>query len=204
MSVFGTNDSNKVEQSNIQAAAVAGRDHVSNVTNNNHYHLPSKPIVHRENVKLRELIEEHEKEIELDSEYKEFSNKLNDFLNRKVEGKLRNLEEKLTDGDRDYIIEYAMEVKESVTKKIMRNSHYTSAQKIFTYLLSNIRVSFLHGVTSRIKSGKFASFEIDDLVTEKIILPTLASMDECSLSIDIDEIYGLLYILTGNCYIEWD
>lgn len=202
MSVFDSSNSNKVDQSNIQATGhVAARDVV---TTSNHYHLPSKPIVHKENVKLRELIEEHENEIELDSEYKEFSNKLNDFLNRKVEGKLRNLEEKLTDGERDYIIEYAMEVKESVTKKIMLNSHYASAQKIFTYLLSNIRASFLHGVTSRIKSGKFQGFEIDDLVKEQIIEPALASMDGCSLSLEIDEIYGLLYILTGNCYVEWD
>jgi hypothetical protein len=202
VSVFDSSNSNKVDQSNIKAGGhVSGRD---TVTNNTHYHLPSTPIVHKENVKLRELIEEHEKEIELDSDYKEFSNKLNDFLNRKVEGKLRNLEEKLTDGEREYIIEYAMEVKESVTKKIMLNSHYTSAQKIFTYLLSNIRASFLHGVTSRIKSGKFQGYEIDDLVKEQIVEPTLASMDGCSLSIEIDEIYGLLYILTGNCYVEWD
>ena len=202
MSVFDSSNSNKVDQSNIKTEGhVSGRD---TVTNNTHYHLPSTPIVHKENVKLRELIEEHEKEIELDSDYKEFSNKLNDFLNRKVEGKLRNLGEKLTDGEREYIIEYAMEVKESVTKKIMLNSHYESAQKIFTYLLSNIRASFLHGVTSRIKSGKFQGYEIDDLVKEQIVEPTLASMDGCTLSIEIDEIYGLLYILTGNCYVEWD
>ena len=202
MPVFDSSNSNKVDQSNLQAGRdITGRD---NITNNNYYHLPSKPIVHRENIKLSELIEEHEKEIELDSDYKDFSNKLNDFLNRKVEGKLRNLEEKLTDGNRDYVIEYAMEVKESVSKKIMLNSHYASAQKIFTYLLSNIRASFLHGITSRIKSGKFEGFEIDDFVTDQIIVPTLASMGGCSLSLEIDEIYGLLYILTGNCYIEWD
>lgn len=202
MSFFDSNNSNKVDQSNIKAKGhVSGRDTVTTI---NHYHPPSAPIVYKENVKLRELIREHEKEIELDSEYKEFSNSLNDFLNRKVESKLRNLEEKLTDGDRDYIIEYAMEVKESVTKKIMLNSHYASAQKIFTYLLSNIRASFLHGISSRIKSGNFQVYEIDDLVKEKIVEPTLASMDGCSLSIDIDEIYGLLYILTGNCYVEWD
>ncbi|PAJ76312.1 hypothetical protein CJF42_00515 [Pseudoalteromonas sp. NBT06-2] len=123
MSVFDSSNSNKVDQRNIEAGGdVAARD----INKTTHIHLPSTPIVHKENIKLRELIEEHEKEIELDSEYKEFSNKLNDFLNRTVEGKLRNLEEKLTDGDRDYIIEYAMEVKESVTKKIMCNENSTT------------------------------------------------------------------------------
>jgi hypothetical protein len=201
VSVFDSSNSNKVDQSNIDAGGdVAARD----INKTTHIHLPSSPIVYRENVKLRELVEEHKKEKELDSDYKEFSEKLNDFLNRKVEGKLRNLEEKLSDGKREHCIEYAMEVKESVTKKIMLNSHYASAQNIFTYLLSNIRAAFLHRVASRIKSGRFECYEIDDFVTENIIEPTLASMDGCSLSIEIDEIYGLLYILTGNCYVEWD
>lgn len=201
MSVFDSSNSNKAAQNNINAGGdVAARD----INKTAHFHFPSSPIVYREDLKLRELVEEHEKGKELDSDYKEFSEKLNDFLNRKVEGKLRNLEKKLSDGKREHCIEYAMEVKESVTKKIMLNSHYTSAQNIFTYLLSNIRAAFIHRVTSRIKSGRFECYEIDDFVTENIIEPTLASIDGCSLSIEVDEIYGLLYILTGNCYIEWD
>ncbi|MGI2177885.1 ABC-three component system protein [Shewanella frigidimarina] len=198
MAILGSNN-NKVSQDGISAGGhVAGRDIINNYNN-----LPASNESKPDN-KLRSLIEEHENEKLRDSDYKQFSERLNDFLNRKVESKLRNLEQKLSDGDRTHIIEYAMEVKESVTKKILLNSHYESAQKIYTYLLTNIRAAFLHQVSSRIKSKDFQSYQIDDFVLERIIVPTLKSIDGCSLSIDADEIYGLLYILTGNCYIEWD
>tara|TARA_R110001592_G_scaffold29572_2_gene107139 strand:- start:7185 stop:7781 length:597 start_codon:yes stop_codon:yes gene_type:complete len=198
VAVLGSNN-NKVSQDSITAGGhVAGRDMINNYT-----HIAAQNEL-KPDTKLRLLIEEHESEKLRDNDYKQFSEKLNDFLNRKVEGKLRNLEQKLSDGNRTHIIEYAMEVKESVTKKILLNSHYESAQKIYTYLLTNIRAAFLHQVASRIKSKDFQSYQIDDIVLERIIEPTLTSIDGCSLSIDADEIYGLLYILTGNCYIEWD
>ncbi len=196
-------DSNNSRQSQISAQRnVAGRDLTDNsqiITNNY-----QAPIVYREDKRLKALVDEHELEISLDKDYKEFSQKLNDFLHRKVEGKLRDLNEKLRDGDRDYLVELAMDLKESVTKKITRNSHFESAQKIYTYLLAQIRITFLSEISAKIKSSNFLLYEIDDLVLDRIIEPLLINVDGCSLLIDKEELYGLLYILTGNCYIEWD
>ncbi len=160
--------------------------------------------MYRQDHRLRELVEEHEQEIQKDELYKDFSSQLNNFLERKVEGKLRDLGQKLTDGSRDYLLDYAMDVKERVSKKIMQFSHYRSAQELYTYILTNIRTTFLHEISSRIKSGDFKDYEINGLVEDKIIQPVLESVNGCSLNIDKDELYGLLYILTGNCYIEWD
>lgn len=190
-------DSNRVSQKEISALGdVAGRD----IT---HHHYQA-PVVYREDKRLRALVEEHELEIKLDQEYKDFSDKLNHFLHRKVEGTLRNLDEKLRDGDREHLVDMAMELKESVTKKIVKNSHFESAQKIYTYLLAQIRITFQGEIRSRIKSKKFEAYQIDDLVVNRIIEPLLNSVEDCSLLIDKEELYGLLYILTGNCYIEWD
>lgn len=83
-------------------------------------------------------------------------------------------------------------------------SHYKSAQELYTYILTNIRTTFLHEIAPRIKSGDFKQYDINDLVEQKIIQPLLENIGICSLRIDKDELYGLLYILTGNCYIEWD
>lgn len=197
-------DSNKASLDNVQAGRnVSGRDvHDYSTTNNIYNH--ASPVVFRQDHRLRALVDEHEQEILKNETYKQFSMQLNNFLERKVEGKLRNLEQKLVDGKRDYLLDYALDVKERVSKKIMRFSHYKSAQELYTYILSNIRATFLHEISPRIKSGDFKSYDINGLVDDKIIQPVLESVYGCSLNIDKDELYGILYILTGNCYIEWD
>lgn len=195
-------DSNNVSQSDVTAERnVGGRDVYDNSTTN-HFH--QNQVVYREDRRLRALVEEHEREIRIDPAYKDFSEKLNDFLHRKVEGSLRDLSEKLTDGNREYLVVTAMELKEDITKKVMRNGHFETAQKIYTYLLAQMRITFQSEVASRIKSGDFANYQIDDIVKDRVIEPLLASVDDCSLMIDREELYGLLYILTGNCYIAWD
>jgi hypothetical protein len=196
-------DSNKVSMRDLDAEGhISGRDtninNYSNTVNNN------APVMYRQDPRIRELILEHEQEILLDQSYKDFSEKLNNFLNRTVENTLRDLQQKLEDGQRDFLVDYAMEQKDSVTKKVMRYSHFATAQEIYTFILANMRVTFLHQIAPKIKSAKFASYEIDDLVVQRIIEPILISLEGCSLIIDKDELYGLLYILTGNCYIEWD
>jgi hypothetical protein len=200
---MATIDSNKVSMKDVQSGGhISGRDttisNYSQTINNN------APVMYRQDPRIRELILEHEQEILADPSYKEFSEKLNNFLNRTVENELRDLQQKLEDGQRDFLVDYAMEQKESVTKKIMSYSHFTTAQEIYTFILANMRVTFLHQIAPKIKSSKFDAYEIDDLVVQQIIEPTLISLEGCSLVIDKDELYGLLYVLTGNCYIEWD
>lgn len=198
-----TFDSNRVSQSEITADRnVAGRDLQDN--SNTHYHYHQPPIIYREDKRLRTLVEEHEQEKKINPDYKQFSEKLNNFLNRKVEGNLRNLSQKLIDGDRTHFVDFAMEVKEFTTKKIMKNCHYVTAEKIYTHLLVEIRTVFLSEMSSRIKSGDFTNYNIDDRILERIIEPQLSHVEGCSLQIDKEELFGLLYILTGNCYIEWD
>jgi hypothetical protein len=190
---------NKAEQSNITAKNVFGRDDNSITTNN---YLVSNS--YSGDLTLRKLLELHETEKQNNSEYQDFSDELNNFFKQKTENKLRNLTQKLLDGNREYLIDSAMESKERVTKKIYKHGLYKTAQEVYTHLLTNIRTTFKHRIESRIKSKKFDIFEIDDEVSDKIIKPFYQSVQGSSLYIDEDELYGLLYLLTGNCHIDWD
>ena len=200
MSVF---DNNRVDQSNVVANKVTGRDDnsdnsVTNITN------IFGPTVYNEDKTLKKLLAEHETEKLHNQEYRSFSEELNKFFIKSLKNKLRDLEQKLIDGNREYLVEAALDSKEKLTRKISRLSHYKSAQDIYTYLLTNIRTAFLHEVGSKIKSGSFREHEINDIVSHKIIDPILHNLQGSSLNIDKDELYGALYFLTGNCYIEWD
>lgn len=189
----------KVIQKNISAAGdVSGGDMVKTVFNIN-----TAPIYHEDTV-LKKLLAEHELEMKSDQNYREFSEELNRFFSKALSNNLRDLETKLIDGDRKYLILAALESKERLTKKIQKYSLYKSAQEIYTYLLVNIRTCFLHEVQSKIKSKQFQLHQIDEIVSSKIIEPFLRNLQGSSLEIDRDELYGVLYFLTGNCYIEWN
>ena len=197
MTVF---ENNNVSQTNIDADKVVGRDDHSvnfNLTLN-------APTVYNEDTVLKDLLKEHEAEKLINSDYRDFSAELNKFFSKVMTGKLRDLEEKLSDGGRESLIDIALESKEKVAKKILRHSHYKSAQEIYTYLLTNIRSAFLHEVQSKIRSGSFEQYQIDEIVCSKIIEPLLHNLQGSSLHIDKHELYGVLYFLTGNCYIAWD
>lgn len=193
-------DNNKVEQSNIQADKVIGRD--DNSTTHNHFY--NRSVNYREDLVLKRLLDEHELEKKKDPNYQQFSDDLNNFFKIKSVENLRDLNKKLIDGNRKNLVDLAMESKERVTKKIHKFALYKSAQDIYTYLLANIRTAFKHCVESRIKSRRFEIFEIDDIVKAEIIEPFFSNIQGSSLCIDIDELYGILYLLTGNCHIEWD
>ena len=193
-------EKNEVTQSDICADKVIGRD--DNSTTHNHFY--NKTIAYREDHILKKLLIEHEEEKQKDSEYQIFSNELNNFFKKKQVENLRDLNTKLKDGGRENLVDIAIDSKERVTKKIHRFSLYKSAQDIYSYLLTNIRTAFKHTIENRIKSGKFEHYEIDDIVKNEIIEPYFHNIQGSSLFIDIDELYGLLYLLTGNCHIKWD
>lgn len=193
-------ENNNVTQSNINADKVVGRD--DNSTHN--YYIHNETITYKDDMVLKSLLEQHEKEKDNNPEYRQFSEELNNFFRIKQVENLRDLSQKLKDAERDYLIDCALEAKERVTKKIHKFSLYRSAQDIYTYLLTNIRTTFIHSLTSKIKSGKFENYEIDDIVNTQIIEPFYHNVQYSSLYIDKDELYGLLYLLTGNCHISWD
>ena len=102
MAVF---DSSTVNQSGIVAEKVVGRDDNSiNLSLN-----LNGPTIYKEDKVLKNLLEEHEAEKRNDPAYREFSDDLNKFFSKSLKVKIRNLEEKLIAGDRDYLVEVAME-----------------------------------------------------------------------------------------------
>lgn len=193
-------DSNSVRQRNIEAERVIGRDDNSVVYN--YYSMNGNP--HYEDHVLRKLLDKHEEEKNNNSSYSEFVEELNGFLINRNKTGVRDLENKLKDSGRDSLIQTAMLQKETVTKKINRLVLYKSAQDIYVHLLSNMLSNFKHKIETRIKTKKFEIYEINDYVEEFIIGPVYKDLNGCSLDIDKSELYGLLYLLTGNCHIEWD
>jgi hypothetical protein len=115
---------------------------------------------------------------------------------------IRDLTEKLEDAGFDYLIEVGEELKEEVSKLIIRNQHYKSAQKIITYLLAEVESIFNANI-------KIKLLDVREEAALKLLFRThlekeiQTHLGENVLEIFHRQVHGMVYFLTGNCHLEW-
>lgn len=137
-----------------------------------------------------------------DPKFKEVLNIIKRF-GKPVDGdEFIGLEEKLQNGNRDDIIQFAQDTKEMFSKKLVEYTFYESAQHIFACLLSEIYTRFHQYVRPRIIE-KRSRTEIDEIVQDKILEPIRIMLGDNLLDIYSNEIVGMVYWLTGNCHLKW-
>jgi hypothetical protein len=125
---------------------------------------------------------------------------LTHYSNEKYD--IRDLTEKLEDAGFDYLIEVGEELKEEVSKLIIRNQHYKSAQKIITYLLAEVESIFNANIKSKL-------LDVREETALKLLFRThlekeiQAHLGDNVLEIFNRQINGMVYFLTGNCHLEW-
>ena len=125
---------------------------------------------------------------------------LTHYSNEKYD--IRDLTEKLEDAGFGYLIEVGEELKEEVSKLIIRNQHYKSAQKIITYLLAEVESIFNANIRSKL-------LDIREEAALKLLFRThlekeiQAHLGDNVLEIFNRQINGMVYFLTGNCHLEW-
>lgn len=118
------------------------------------------------------------------------------------------LDQKLKDGGfSDKAIEKARRLKQYFAKKSTKFQYYESAQRIDSYLFAKVCSSFDTYVMPLIEQATHLT-DIKRAVYEQVILPIMNELNEngaadACLCYNEDDIYGMLYYLTGNCHINW-
>lgn len=112
------------------------------------------------------------------------------------------LENKLKAGQREDLLEYALEVKELFSKKLYKLALYQSARTINVHLLALVRTYYMNEIYNRVWNGGNPQ-EIQSLVQTKIIDPLIELLAGNTLGYTSEDIMGMLYFLTGNCHIKW-
>lgn len=110
---------------------------------------------------------------------------------------------KLQAGNREEYIEQAMEEKELFFKHLTKNQLYTSSQEIYAYLLGRVRDYFKADVAPKIAQG-LPAVDVDSAVVTGVINPILAELDSNDLVLMSHHVRGMIYFLTGNCFLRWD
>jgi len=172
---------------NITAGGdVVGRDKVTNI-------LPSPTQMDFLSKKYVEEKSNHQVTNVVIEELTHYSNENYD---------IRDLTEKLEDAGFGYLIDTGEELKEEVSKLIIRNQHYKSAQKIITYLLAEVESIFNANIKGKLLTVKEES-ALKQLFRTHLEQEIQAHLGENVLEIFNRQINGMVYFLTGNCHLEW-
>ena len=167
-----------------------------------HYYLAPEPAESRLSAWFRKLAEEFRNDERL-------RRKLDDIKRYKtVLDKTRGLDKKLEDGGfAPDSIATARRKKQYYVKKATKYQYYESAQRIDSYLYAKVCNRFDSYVFPLIR-GQHPLDEVRTAVYEQVVIPILeeineqGSADTC-LCYTEDDIFGILYYLTGNCHINW-
>lgn len=151
---------------------------------------------------LKEMAESYCLEVEKDCAQKEFIEELQDYMKRVPGHEQRNLEQKLSTAKRDDLVPNAKILKEKFAKKLYKHTFSPVAQKIFVHILSMINCSFQLKIKPLIYENRPPS-EVDRAIYDEIVQAVYFEVGNSELEINMDYIQGMLFYLTGNCYIDW-
>ena len=118
------------------------------------------------------------------------------------------LEQKLRDGGfSESAIEKARRLKQYFAKKSTKFQYYESAQRIDSYLFAKVCGGFDAYVMPLIEQQTPLT-DIRQCVYERVILPIMHELndngaEDACLCYNEEDIFGMLYYLTGNCHINW-
>lgn len=116
---------------------------------------------------------------------------------------------KLADGGfGDKAILEALRKKDKYAKKQEKNRFFESAQWIDSQLFAKIKMDFETHVELPLVNKGASKEEILCAVVEKVVNPVLELINvegenDSVLNYDADDIYGMIYYLTGKCHLNW-
>lgn len=133
----------------------------------------------------------------------ELYEKLQHFCNQSTDGDVRGLADKLIAANHEDLIPSATRLKEVSAKLIFRWQTSGTAQDILAWILGRMYVDFTLHVTPAVQESAPRKV-IDQLISEKVMQPIENMLGENHLGLEMQDLLGLLYFLTGNCHVRWD
>lgn len=177
------------QKDNITLGHMAGRD--VNVT-----HVSNVPPTF-----MSRLEERFERERASNAEFAAVIEALQ-YYRVPIDEKPIGLERKLELGDRVAYIPEALRSKELFAKLMAKNNLYEASQRLFAYCLGQVEQLFTAHVVPRINRG-VQQDEVDTALITEVIQPLLHTLEGNFLNLTAQDIKGMVYYLTANCFLWW-
>lgn len=155
--------------------------------------------------KWQKRFEKLQEEVQNDERYESF---IEDFHNYNTIQDGIGLEQKLIDAGFNYMeILRGLKFKEKYSKRVVIGEMFQSQQEIDVEIFSLIDNNFYTYVFPKIEEDAPKS-EILIILKEKVIQPILDILNRESesdnfLNYNANDIYGMVYFLTGKCHLNW-
>lgn len=138
-----------------------------------------------------------------DEEFEEFIELFHSYLTDRVGRPVIGLAQKLINGNREDLVDDAIEHKDRFAKIAARAQLSPRRQYIYFYILQKIKASFDGQIRPLLKAGVRPE-DIDQAIYLNIVNAIFSEVCSVDISIDQHLIYGMLYFLTGKCHLVWE
>ena len=138
-----------------------------------------------------------------DEELEDFIDLFHSYLTDRAGRPVIGLEQKLINGNREDLVEDAIEHKDRFAKIAARAQLSPRRQYIYFYILQKIKASFDGQIRPLLKAGARPE-DIDQTIYHNIVNSIFSEVCSVDISIDQHLIYGMLYFLTGKCHLVWE
>ena len=184
-------------QRDIQAGGnVVGRDFIDNSQKTTIY-SPRK-------TRLGGLIEQLRDKIGGDPEAAEFVERLLSWMAPKKTALRRDLATKLKACGKGHLIPDALEAKERFAKQLKLTTFNPALQEIYAYILGEIQSTFNYRIKPKVTELDAPGAIEAEIADLGVSITNQIADAPPELGIGLPEVIGMLYYLTGNCYIDWD
>ena len=159
--------------------------------------------LNQNSVEYLKLVKQYEIEKNKGDETSEIILKLMEYR-RKISGELKNLSTKLENSGFKYLIQDAERYKHIYAMHLHEHSALKSTQKIHALLLSKVETQFNTFVKLKLhENAEKQSILLE--ISEKVI-KEIESIYGTNNVLDLDSrhIHGMVYYLTGNCFLNWE
>lgn len=157
------------------------------------------------NSQIVALAERIEREMHDQKRYNGYIDKLQYLITNREESDLKGLHEKLNAVARGDELNSADRDLLAFEQLLEKYTHYQSAQILFTKLLMRILTVFEKNIMP--PGLRLNRRQVDEIIYEKIIQPTMEEMDavggKADLFLDEGDVYGMINWLAERCHIRW-
>lgn len=151
---------------------------------------------------ILKLVDEYKKISCESDEFRAIKEELEDYNKPRPNRDIIGLENKLVDGERKDLIEEAKEYKDKFAKRLLRYEFSTHKAAIHLTLLGKIEERFNTYIVPLIKSGS-ENEKVDVAISTLIIQPLSQEVMAADPTLTAKQIRGMMYMMTGNCYLKW-
>ncbi|PKG93314.1 ABC-three component system protein [Paraglaciecola sp. MB-3u-78] len=148
------------------------------------------------------LVEQY-KNIDCKSEeFRSIKDELEEYDKPRPARDIIGLANKLKAGGREDLLDEATACKDKFAKRLSRYEFSTHHAAIHLNLLSRIEEKFNSLIVPMIKNEE-SSTVIDLAISQLIILPLADEVAPADATLTPKQIRGMMFLLTGNCYLNW-